>query len=412
MRALIGQMIYSVRHKRGFLPLKEGVAKGCERPEFATRSGGVQRSTLSTGVAKSGRAVLLRHPLKGRETSFHILDRRTIFFAMLVNRAVGGGFSTRHNVRCGAAVSRAKAPSHSPAQKTSLRYDRLLALLSLACLSFLPPAKAEDFLEDKQEIVIPATFKSTFGETAPKLFAWLYKPAGNGPFPLIVINHGSPRSADHRKEYSARYPAQSEAFVKLGFVVVNPLRRGYGKSEGNWSEGYYDCVNPTYFDAGLESARDIAQTIAYMKTQPFVDPKRIVVVGQSAGGFGALALASTGPEGLLGVINFAGGRGSIAPEEVCAPDKLVEAFGRYARSTTVPSLWFYAENDRFFSPALAHRFLEAYRHFGRTVDFEVMPSFGSDGHALFSTDAAVPLWLPKVNQFLLQVGAIQEGQGK
>jgi hypothetical protein len=44
--------------------VEEGVAKGSERPEFATRSGDVQRSTLSTGVAKSGRAVLLRHPLK------------------------------------------------------------------------------------------------------------------------------------------------------------------------------------------------------------------------------------------------------------------------------------------------------------------------------------------------------------
>src|SRR5436189_3496710 len=63
-----------------------------------------------------------------------------------------------------------------------------------------------------------------------KLEAYLYKPDGAGPFPLIVYNHGSALPGDEAKEWAAPYIAR--LFVPAGYALLVPERRGYGKSEG------------------------------------------------------------------------------------------------------------------------------------------------------------------------------------
>ena len=259
-----------------------------------------------------------------------------------------------------------------------------------------------------QEVDIPMAVKGLFGESRLKLAATEYRPDGNGPFPLVVINHGSPRTPAERTGMTAKYRAQSMAFVARGFVVLNPLRRGYGKSDGPWAEDYDSCNRPKYYEAGLESARDIAATIDYAKTRSYVDPHRIVLVGQSAGGFAALALASENPDGVLGVINFAGGRGSRGPNNVCNSNRLVNAFTRYAATTKVPMLWFYAENDLYFGPALAQRFAQAYRNQNRNLRFVALPANGEDGHLFFSAASNVDAWTGEVDAFMNQIGAVQK----
>jgi dienelactone hydrolase len=76
--------------------------------------------------------------------------------------------------------------------------------------------------------------------------------------------------------------------------------------------------------------------LAYPQDQPFVARERVVLVGQSAGGWASLALAARQPQGVRGVLNFAGGRGSPSPGVVCAPEALAAA--RFGARTRLPSL--------------------------------------------------------------------------
>ena len=227
----------------------------------------------------------------------------------------------------------------------------------------------------------------------------VFRPEGQGPFPVVVISHGSPRTAaDRRRAGRMRYEAQSGAFLAMGYAVLVPTRRGYGDSQGDWSEGYGSCAHPDYHSAGLETARDIRAAVEAVRGLPWADAKRIVLVGQSAGGWGSVAASTVPIEGLIGVINFAGGRGSYAPNAVCGEDGLVEAAHRYGREARVPQLWIYSANDLFFGPSLSKRMHEAFVAGGGHAEYRLVPENGSDGHGYFSR--AVNEWRPEVEKFL------------
>ena len=232
----------------------------------------------------------------------------------------------------------------------------------------------------------------------------VFKPQGAGPFPIVVLSHGSPRSAeDRRREGRQRLAAQSRRFVEMGFAVLVPTRRGYGESGGSWAESYGTCRDPDYHAAGLETARDLRAALEAVRGESWADPSRVVLAGQSAGGFGSVAAASQSMKGVLAVVNFAGGRGSMGPDEVCGEARLVEAMGRYGRSSRVPGLWIYSVNDRFFGPALARRMHAAFVHSGGQAEFLEAPATGLDGHGYFAR--AMEDWSPRVVAFLRRVGA-------
>lgn len=229
----------------------------------------------------------------------------------------------------------------------------------------------------------------------------VYRPEGAGPFPLVVISHGSPRTAsDRRRAGRMRFEAQSRAFLAMGFAVLVPTRRGYGDSQGEWSEGYGSCNQPDYHAAGLETARDIRAAIDAARALPWADTRRVVLVGQSAGGWGSVAAATQSIPGLLGVVNFAGGRGSYAAHAVCGEDGLVDAARRYGRQAKAPQLWIYSANDLFFGPALSRRMHEAFVASGGQAEYLQAPAVEGDGHGYFSR--AVDDWKPQVERFLLK----------
>src|SRR5258706_10829249 len=93
-----------------------------------------------------------------------------------------------------------------------------------------------------------------------------------------------------------------------------------------------------------------------MAHQPYVDGGRVMLIGISAGGFASITAAAQQTPGVVAVLNFAGGRGSDAPDSVCSPDVLVQAYGELGHTVRVPALLLYAQNDHFFGPALAQRF--------------------------------------------------------
>jgi len=232
----------------------------------------------------------------------------------------------------------------------------------------------------------------------------VFKPAGAGPFPIVVLSHGSPRSAeDRRREGRQRLARQSQRFVDMGFAVLVPTRRGYGESGGSWAEAYGTCNNPDYHGAGLETARDLRAAVDAVRGEKWADARRIVLAGQSAGGFGSVAAASRKFDGLVAVVNFAGGRGSRGPDDVCAEDRLVDAMARFGEGERVPELWIYSVNDRFFGPDLARRMHAAFVRSGGTAEFVQAPAIGLDGHGYFAS--APDDWSPRVAAFLKRVGA-------
>jgi dienelactone hydrolase len=229
------------------------------------------------------------------------------------------------------------------------------------------------------------------------------RPRGEARAPLLIINHGSPPDAAARPRMTLpNCGGTAQWFVERGFVVAMPLRRGYGETGGTWAENYGSCNGADYAAGGLASADDIAAVVRYMRTLPFVAPDRLVVVGQSAGGWASLAYASRYPDGLVAVLNFAGGRGGHrgnVPNSNCSPDRLVAGAGTYGRTARVPMLWVYAENDTFFGPELVRRMHAAFTGAGGRAQLVQPGPFSDDGHRLF-TPAGMPIWTPIAGAFL------------
>jgi dienelactone hydrolase len=237
-----------------------------------------------------------------------------------------------------------------------------------------------------------------------RIAVYLHKPAGSGPFPVLVLSHGSPRDAVERAEYGkSTLAAVARHFTARGVMVAVPIRRGYGAEGGVWAEGYGACDRAEFHRAGLNSARDIRAALDAVLARPDADQRRIVLMGVSAGGWGSIAAASQSVPGLLGVVNFAGGRGSLKSGEVCSPDALVSAAARYGGGSHVPQLWLYSSNDRFFGPEIAGRLHRAFQDAGGKAEFVAAPPFGEDGHRYIR---AIEQWRGKVDGFLAAIGFI------
>ena len=234
------------------------------------------------------------------------------------------------------------------------------------------------------------------------LEALFVRPNEPGRYPLVALAHGSPRSAADRPNMTplAMLP-QALEFARRGWAVVIVMRRGYGGSDGGWAESYGSCDNANYTAAGAAGAADLKTALEFVSHRPDVDPSRMMAVGVSAGGFATVALTADPPPGLVATISFAGGRGSLEADQVCRPDRLIDAFHTFGKTSRIPMLWVYAENDHFFGPALAQQFKTAFVGGGGNVDFIAAPAFGNDGHGLFSPPG-IPQWTPYVESFLRQ----------
>jgi dienelactone hydrolase len=233
--------------------------------------------------------------------------------------------------------------------------------------------------------------------------ATVFRPPGVARAPLVVVNHGSPLDARERLLMARpRLVPISSYFVARGYVVVLPLRRGYGATGGAWAETYGGCDRPDYLGAGLATAADIAAAIDFMRSQSFVAADRTIVIGQSAGGWGTLALSSRNPRGVPGMIDFAGGRGGQQTEQggVCDPSALVWAAAKYGETARVPLLWISTANDSFFEPGLVARMVAAYNGAGGRAIHRALGAFGDDGHSLAASEAGAPIWEPLVGDFL------------
>jgi dienelactone hydrolase len=235
----------------------------------------------------------------------------------------------------------------------------------------------------------------------------VFRPTGPGPFPLAVINHGSTQNPEVRKNLPMEeFEALTTWFVNHGYAVAIPERPGHGRTGGPYLEDQNGCEDADYRGAGLATAASIQVAITYLRTQPFVRKNDIIVVGQSAGGWGALALASLNPIGVRAVINFGGGRGGHSYDRSnnnCAPERLIAALQEFGATARVPTLWIYTENDSYFPPNLSKRMAEAFGLAGGIVEYHLLPPFGNEGHLLAESRDTAGIWGPTLEAYLARL---------
>jgi dienelactone hydrolase len=287
------------------------------------------------------------------------------------------------------------------------RATKVLCALALMAASGCATARAQNSIGPqgpeegvirRQSWLIPAQDRATMMKTT------VFRPPGAGPFPLAVINHGSTQNELLRAQYPLpEYRILTEWLVKHGYAVAVPQRPGHGATGGRYLEDQGSCADADFRKSGLNTAASIAAVIDTMSYQPFIRKTDAIAIGQSAGGWGALALATQYMKPLKAVVAFAPGRGGhingVAGNN-CAPGRLVEAAHSFGEKARVPTLWFYAENDSYFPPRLSKRLVEAFRLAGGRAEFHLLPPVGRDGHTMINSAEAAALWEPMLEKFL------------
>ena len=109
------------------------------------------------------------------------------------------------------------------------------------------------------------------------------KPAGEGPFPAVVSNHGLIDPAVYT--VGQGLVREEEALVRAGYVTFHSDYRGYGRS---------DPVEPVDRELRLGYTRDVIQAVAAVRSLPYVDG-RVAMVGRSMGGGLTLNVLVTRP---------------------------------------------------------------------------------------------------------------------
>jgi dienelactone hydrolase len=282
------------------------------------------------------------------------------------------------------------------------------ALALLCCMAAIPAAANPEssyfgprLIEEQLRVPVDGGRRS--------VAATVLRPEGPGPYGVIVLNHGVPVSdAERLRTSAADFQATAPIFARRGYVVVMPMRRGFGATGGSFAEDAGPCSNPDYERGERAAAEDVMAAYEYAQGLPYVDPARMILAGQSAGAMAALfAAGARAPKGLVAVLTFAGGRGgnpSLSPGTPCAIEPLARLFDMLGKSVRAPVLFHYAENDRYFSPRVTRYWYERFLAGGAPAEYVLAPRYGDDGHFLFADLIGVRRWLPVVEQFLASHG--------
>jgi len=244
--------------------------------------------------------------------------------------------------------------------------------------------------------------------------AQVFRPAGAGPFPVVVFSHGrAPDAVDRARLKVGISNSQLRFWLARGDAVVAPIRPGYGATGGGdpESSGAHfsvlgQCTSvPDYRKAAVAAARTVDATLAWLRAQPWADVHRVLLVGQSMGGLTTVSAGAHPHDGVVGYINFAGGSGgnpSSSPGHSCAPERLTSVYAEFGRATTIPNLWVYAMNDQYFGPDAPVAWHAAFAGGGSKTTFVHAPAVvDGDGHGL--SRHAAQLWASYVDAFLATI---------
>lgn len=235
-----------------------------------------------------------------------------------------------------------------------------------------------------------------FPSDGRELKGYFFAPPGPGPFPCLVLNHGS---GIEQGSLDASRAGTAAVLMAWGIASFLPHRRGYGASPGPaWrSEVTADYGTDAYDDqlaARLDrESDDVIAALACVQALPEVDPAHVGVMGSSFGGTNTL-LAASKTDRFTCAIDFAGA--AMNWDRTPRLRALMTEAGHRVRC---PLFLIQAQNDYSIRPTL--ELAEALGGTARPVWSRVYPAFGinpMEGH-LFESRGAT-LWAEDVKRFL------------
>lgn len=122
--------------------------------------------------------------------------------------------------------------------------------------------------------------------------AWgqLFKPDGEGPFPAVILMHGSEGVSGHNFDQYADYARRLAKQGYVAWVLDSFTPRGLANM-AHWDER----VSDARYDDALGAA-------AALRKLDFVDADRLAVIGWSDGGRAVLRIAQSAPPGFRAAI--------------------------------------------------------------------------------------------------------------
>ena len=284
----------------------------------------------------------------------------------------------------------------------------IATILSLALLATAVPAFAG--------VDVSAIAKSVsirIDGSSYELQGRLYRPQVDGQRPLVVLAHGTcGKRCRQRPQGAERYfDSMARVFARSGYAVYVFNRIGYSGSDGYLAQPYRiheshgGCNTQDYETAGRLVANQIRPVVENLIKAPFVDPGRVLVMGHSGGGLGAIALTREGPSWLRGVISAAGARGGACADGEYTGghfynQHMIVAYHNFGRLSRTPVLMLYAENDP--RTVRAESWRDAYVGAGGKVELVVLPRQPRSGHSVARWDPAD--WIPPTSRFLAGLG--------
>jgi len=234
----------------------------------------------------------------------------------------------------------------------------------------------------------------------------IFRPPGAGPFPLAVINHGSTGRGINQELVRATWFSSDLAnFLNdRGWIVAFPQRRGRGKSDGQYDEGWhrqlgYACSVDISLRGADRALVDIEAAIAALRRRPDVSPAPVLIGGQSRGGVLSIAYAGLHPDQVAGAINFVGGwLGEGCSAATAVNHSLFERGASYAG----PTLWLYGQRDSFYSIAHSRENFAVFEKAGGRGKFFELDAPAGQGHFIFRRP---DLWSRAVDSYLKSLAA-------
>jgi len=231
----------------------------------------------------------------------------------------------------------------------------------------------------------------------------IFRPNGVGPFPLAVFNHGSTGNGRNSTLFTETLldVGLADFLNNRGWLVAFPQRRGRGRPDGLYDEGFSADRRQGYtcdFDISLAGAEraldDIASAMAELKQRPDVAPSRVLIGGQSRGGILSVAYAGMHPDQIFGVINFVGGwMGTHCDTASRLNGTLFVRGARFDR----PTLWLYGDQDPFYDLQHSRNNFMLFECAGGKGTFLEFKMPGGYGHGVLS---APELWEGPVAEYL------------
>lgn len=217
----------------------------------------------------------------------------------------------------------------------------------------------------------------------------VFKPSGEGPFPLVIFNHGHSEGSKKFGHLQQRERAIlfTREMLKKGYVVAIPMRKGYAGSGGGKTRDF------------TQQFEDVVTVTRYMQKESYVDNTTIVIAGHSVGGYVSMVMSSKRNliPNIKAVINFSGGL------PVTYNKQFEDELQNLSNSTNAPALWIYGDNDYLTTPEKLNKIEAAYKIKNpifkviRTGEFK-----SSDAHFLMYNPDGLAKWKTELDKFLFE----------